>query len=119
MAPVPTPEILWRKPPVLALAAVPGTALGRLQEPSTASSAAWAAAGAAVRTLHEAPLPPWRGPGRRRARSSPTTSFRLTSSRATAASLRSWTPAFVHGGLQLNHVLVDTYPEIAVLRSRA
>src|SRR3954469_7378482 len=29
MVPVPTPEILWRKPPVLALAALPGTALGR------------------------------------------------------------------------------------------
>ena len=37
MAPVPTPKILWRKPPVLALAAVPGRALGRLQEPSTAA----------------------------------------------------------------------------------
>src|SRR3954453_13907063 len=62
MAPGPTPEILWRKPPVLALAAVPGTALGRLGEPSPASPAAWAAAGAAVRLLHDAPLPP--GPGR-------------------------------------------------------
>ena len=30
MAPVPTAEILWRKPPVLALAALPGTALGHL-----------------------------------------------------------------------------------------
>ena len=29
MAPIPTPEVLWRKPPVLALAALPGTALGR------------------------------------------------------------------------------------------
>ncbi|MFD0819562.1 aminoglycoside phosphotransferase family protein, partial [Micromonospora zhanjiangensis] len=37
MAPIPTPKVLWRKPPVLALAAVPGTALGRLGEPSTAS----------------------------------------------------------------------------------
>ncbi|MGH3245270.1 MAG: aminoglycoside phosphotransferase family protein, partial [Trebonia sp.] len=46
MAPVPTPEVLWRKPPVLALAALPGTALGRLGEPSAASPAAWAAAGA-------------------------------------------------------------------------
>jgi hypothetical protein len=63
MAPVPTPEVLWRKPPVLALAALTGTALGRLGEPSTASPAAWAAAGAAVRMLHDAPLPPW--PGRR------------------------------------------------------
>src|SRR6184192_2819771 len=45
MAPIPTTEVLWRKPPVLALAALPGTVLGRLGEPSTASSAAWAAAG--------------------------------------------------------------------------
>ena len=36
MAPVPTQEILWRKPPALALAALPGTALGHLGEPSTA-----------------------------------------------------------------------------------
>src|ERR1700693_3784660 len=61
MAPVPTPEVLWRKPPVLALAALPGTALARLAEPATAPSAAWAAAGAAARMLHDAPLPPWPG----------------------------------------------------------
>ena len=62
MAPVPAPELLWQKPPVLALAALPGTALGRLGEPSDASSAAWAAAGAAARKLHDAPLTPWPGP---------------------------------------------------------
>src|SRR6478672_10433387 len=61
IAPIPTPQVLWRKPPVLALAAVAGTALGLLGEPSTASPAAWAAAGAAARTLHDAPLPPWPG----------------------------------------------------------
>src|SRR5262249_51067220 len=61
LAPVPTPRVLWRETPVLAIAAVPGTALGRLGEPSAASAAAWAAAGAAVRQLHEAPLPPWPG----------------------------------------------------------
>jgi hypothetical protein len=61
MAPIPTPQILWRTPPALALAALPGTALGHLGEPSTASSAAWVAAGAAARTLHDAPLPPWPG----------------------------------------------------------
>src|ERR1700758_3433292 len=61
MAPIPTPEVLWRQPPVLALAALPGTALGRLGEPSAASAAAWAAAGAAARKLHDAPLPPWPG----------------------------------------------------------
>src|SRR5712671_5159536 len=60
-APIPTPEVLWREPPVLALAGLPGTALGRLGEPSTASSAAWAAAGGAVRVLHDAPAPPWPG----------------------------------------------------------
>src|SRR6059036_815701 len=65
MAPIPTPEVLWRNPPVLALAALPGKALGRLGEPSTASAAAWAAAGAAIRKLHDAPLPPWRGRRRR------------------------------------------------------
>jgi hypothetical protein len=54
LAPIPTPEVLWRKPPVLALAALPGTALGRLGEPSTASSAAWAAAGAAARRMRVA-----------------------------------------------------------------
>ena len=40
MVPVPTPEVLWRKPPVLALAAVKGTRLGHLGEPSPASPAA-------------------------------------------------------------------------------
>src|SRR5919108_1875698 len=58
LAPIPTPEVLWRKPPVLALAALPGTALGRLGEPSTASSTAWAAAGAAAPAVADEPLPP-------------------------------------------------------------
>ena len=73
MAPLPTPKVLWRQQSVLALAALPGTALGRLGEPSTASSAAWAAAGVAVRGLHDAPLPQWvsarRSSGRRSLRS--------------------------------------------------
>jgi aminoglycoside phosphotransferase (APT) family kinase protein len=120
LAPIPTPEVLWRKPPVLALAAVPGTALGRLGEPSTASPAAWAAAGAAVRTLHDAPLPPWPG------RSLDEIASRLddecawlvadgvlpadliTRNRQVAeAALRPWTPAFIHGDLQIAHVFVD------------
>src|SRR5260221_4449811 len=63
LAPIPTPEVLWRKPPVLALAALPGTALGRLGEPSTASPAAWAAAGAAPRVAAHGPLPPRPGRG--------------------------------------------------------
>ena len=120
LAPVPTPEILWRKPPVLALAAVPGTALGRLGEPSTASPTAWAAAGAAVRMLHEAPLPPW-----------PSSRFDDLASRLDVecellvangvlpadlvthnrriaeAAFQPSAPVFAHGDLQIGHVFVD------------
>ncbi|MFI7604344.1 phosphotransferase family protein [Micromonospora sp. NPDC049366] len=120
MAPIPTPEVLWRKPPVLALAALPGRALGCLGEPSTASSAAWAAAGAAVRMLHDAPLPPW--PGRRvdeiAARldeecerlvaNDVLPAGLVTRNRLVAeAALRPWTPVFTHGDLQITHVFVD------------
>ncbi len=120
MAPIPTPEVLWRKPPVLALAALPGTALGRLGQPSTLSSAAWAAAGAAIRKLHDAPLPPW--PSTRRDESGSqldeecqwlVTSGTLpadlvTRNRGVAeAALRPWTPVFTHGDLQISHVFVD------------
>src|SRR2546430_17542767 len=44
MAPIPTPTVLWRKPTVLALPALPGTAISRLSQPSTASTAAMAEA---------------------------------------------------------------------------
>ncbi|MEO3802468.1 phosphotransferase [Nonomuraea sp. B1E8] len=119
-APIPTPEVLWRRPPVLALAALRGTALGRLGEPSTASPAAWRAAGAAARMLHDAPLPPWPG------RSLDEIAARLdgecewlvangvlptdlvTRNRQVAGSaLRPWTPVFTHGDLQITHVFVD------------
>jgi aminoglycoside phosphotransferase (APT) family kinase protein len=120
MAPVPTPEVLWRKPPVLALAALPGRALGRLGEPSAASPAAWAAAGAAARTLHDAPLPPWpgRSPGELAAdldgecewlvRNGVLPADLVTVNRRVAeAALRPWTPVFTHGDLQVAHVFVD------------
>lgn len=123
LAPVPTPKVLWHKPPVLAIAAVPGTALGRLGEPSTASPAAWAAAGAAIRKLHEAPLPPWAGRRRRGpdelvaeldgeceslVRNGVLPADLVTRNRQVAeAVLRPWTPVFTHGDLQLDHVFVD------------
>ncbi|MCZ7436772.1 aminoglycoside phosphotransferase family protein [Micromonospora sp. WMMC241] len=118
-APVPTPRILWREPPALALAALPGTALGRLGEPSTASPAAWAAAGAAVRTLHDAPLPPW--PGRSRdefaSRLADECEWLVANDvlpaevvnrnrRLAEAVLRPWRPVFIHGDLQVDHVFV-------------
>ena len=120
MAPVPTPEVLWRKPPVLALAALPGTALGRLGEPSTASPAAWAAAGAAARMLHDAPLPPWPGESRDEiaAQLDGECEWLLTNDvlpadlvtrnrQVAEAALRPWTPVFMHGDLQVAHVFVD------------
>jgi aminoglycoside phosphotransferase (APT) family kinase protein len=117
---VPTPEVLWRKPPVLALAALPGVALGRLGEPSTASAAAWSAAGAAVRTLHEAPLPPWPGKSLDEVTAllAGECEWLLTNGvlptevvtrnrRIAEAALRPWTPVFTHGDLQLDHVFVE------------
>jgi len=120
LAPVPTPEVLWRKPPVLALAAVRGSALGRLGQPSTASRSAWAVAGAALRRLHDAPLPPWsaRGPEESASRLDVECEWLLandvlptglvTRNRQVAeAALRPWAPAFTHGDLQVAHVFVD------------
>jgi aminoglycoside phosphotransferase (APT) family kinase protein len=120
LAPIPTPEVLWRKPPVLALAALPGIALGVLGEPSPASSAAWAAAGAAARTLHEAPLPPWPGESLDELAAELDTECEwlvtngvlptemVTRNRRIAeAALRPWTPVFTHGDLQITHVFVD------------
>jgi aminoglycoside phosphotransferase (APT) family kinase protein len=119
MAPVPTPQILWRDPPVLALAAVPGTALGHLGEASTGSSAAWAATGAAVRALHDAPLPPWPGPGPDQLAShlagecawlvdNDVLPMNVVSAnrRLAETALRPWAPVFIHGDLQVDHVFV-------------
>jgi len=119
LAPIPTPEILWRKPPVLAIAAVGGTALGHLGRPSKASPRAWAAAGAAVRMLHDAPLPPRPG------QSLDALASRLAAEcewlvandvlpadlvtrnrRLAETALRPWTPVFTHGDLQVDHVFV-------------
>jgi aminoglycoside phosphotransferase (APT) family kinase protein len=120
LVPVPTPAILWHRPPVLAVAAVPGAALGVLGEPSPASSRAWAAAGAAIRALHEAPLPPW--PGRQLAdiRSELDRECALLldggvlpaevvlrNREIAEGALRPWTPTFIHGDLQIAHVFTD------------
>ncbi|HLY13273.1 MAG TPA: phosphotransferase [Candidatus Limnocylindrales bacterium] len=120
MAPVPTPEILWRKPPALALAALPGKALGRLAEPSAASPAAWVAAGAAIRKLHDAPLPPWPGESIDElvallagecdwlvAHEVLPADVVSRNRRLAETALRPWTPVFTHGDLQIEHVFVD------------
>ncbi|MEV7075714.1 phosphotransferase [Streptomyces sp. NPDC093990] len=123
LAPVPTPQVLWRKPPALAIAALPGTTVGSLGGPATGAPTAWAAAGAAMRTLHDAPLPPRPG---RAGRSVASLVVELddecewlvthgvlpadlvTRNRQVAeAAFRPWTPAFTHGDLQIAHVFVD------------
>jgi aminoglycoside phosphotransferase (APT) family kinase protein len=120
MVPVPTPQVLWREPPVLALAALPGTALGHLGDPSPASPAAWAATGAAIRALHDTPLPSWPG------RSTDELVSRLAGEcewlvandvlprdvvehnrRLANRALRPSAPVFVHGDLQVDHVFVE------------
>jgi aminoglycoside phosphotransferase (APT) family kinase protein len=123
LAPVPTPEVLWRKPSVLATAALQGTTLGRLGGPSTGTPAAWAAAGAAIRKLHDAPLPSRPGQAGRRivalaaelddecellVTNGVLPADLVTRNRLVAeAALRPWTPAFTHGDLQIAHVFVD------------
>ena len=131
IAPIPTPEVLWRTPPVLALAAVPGAALGLLGEPSPAPASAWVAAGAAVRTLHDAELPPWPSS---QSQQQPVRSGQdplgfpplldaecdwlvangvvsadvVRRNRLIAeAALRPWEPVFIHGDLQIVHVFVE------------
>ncbi|WP_405860717.1 phosphotransferase [Streptomyces sp. NBC_01515] len=128
LAPVPTPKILWHKPHVLAIAALPGTTLGRLGGPSTGSPTAWAAAGAAIRKLHDAPLPPRPGQAGRNivaltaeldaecerlVTSNVLPADLVTRNRQVAeAALRPWTPAFTHGDLQIAHIFVDDNDEV-------
>ncbi|WP_372350922.1 phosphotransferase [Streptomyces sp. KL116D] len=123
LAPIPTPQMLWQRPSVLAIAALPGTALGRLGQPSTASPRAWAAAGATARRLHDAPLPPWtgrrrQGPDEFAAELDRECALLVTNGVLPAdlvsrnrhvaqAALRAWPPVFVHGDLQADHVFVD------------
>ncbi len=120
LAPVSTPEILWQKPSVLALRALRGRALGRLGEPSPAAPEAWAAVGAAIRTLHGAPLPPWPGKSvdHLAARLAAECRWLVANNvlpldlvernrRLAETVLRPWTPVFIHGDLHIEHVFVD------------
>ncbi|GAA2096772.1 phosphotransferase [Kitasatospora saccharophila] len=123
LVPVPTPEVLWYRPPVLALAALPGAPLGRLGGPVTGSPAGWAAAGAAIRALHDAPPPPRVGrAGRsieRLAEELDSEGGRLVADgllpaalvararRVAEGAFRPWPEAFTHGDLQIAHVFVD------------
>lgn len=94
--------------------------LGHLGEPSTASAAAWIATGAAVRRLHDAPLPPWRSHrvsdhDHRLERECTwllandvlPPDLIMRNREIAEAALRPASPVFVHGDLQCDHVFVD------------
>ena len=130
-APIPTPEVLWRQPSVLALAAVPGSGARRAQRAFACVFGGVGCGGCRRRTLHDAPPPPWP--------SSQCQQLPALSSRGTVefppkldsecawlvandvvsadvvrrnrqvaeAALRPWTPVFIHGDLQIVHVFVD------------
>ena len=80
----------------------------------------WAAAGAAARTLHDAPLPPWPGPSLEALASRldgecnwlvenevlPTDVI-TRNRRIAEPALRPWTPALAHGDLQITHVFIE------------
>ena len=120
LAPIPTPQVLWRQRSVLALSVVPGTALGVLGEPSPASAAAWRAAGAAIRSLHNAPLPPWPGKSLADVRSRLDEECRMLVADGilpadlvhrnrdiAERALQPSRPVFAHGDLQLTHVFTE------------
>ena len=120
LAPIPTPQVLWRKPPVLALAALQGTALGVLGEPSTASAGRGPRRG-----------PPYGCCTTRRCRHGTAAgASQLATSldeecellvttgvlpadlvarnrQVAEAVFRPYTPAFIHGDLQITHVFVE------------
>lgn len=128
LAPVPTPEVLWRQPPVLALAALRGSPIEAPGQPAGADPAAWRAVGAALRQLHEAPLPPWTTPYTNAGRWTSVDALDATlaaecawlvtnrvlpaetvdrNRRLAERVLREWQPVFTHGDLHVKHVLVE------------
>ncbi|MBS2940269.1 phosphotransferase [Nocardioides sp. J2M5] len=120
LAPVPTAPVLWHTPPVVALGRLRGVPLGRLGVPDTSPAAAWSAAGAMVRALHDAPLPLWPSPRR-----TPSWDDLAVEARSLVAdgllpadlvernlevaraALRPHDPVFTHGDLQTLHVFVE------------
>jgi aminoglycoside phosphotransferase (APT) family kinase protein len=120
-AAVPVPEVLWRRHPVLALARVPGAALGPVGRPSTAEPAAWAAAGEMARALHEQPVnggwPTWYGADAEAflaVECSWLVEHEIVAPEVVAAwreaastALRPFDAVVIHGDLQPSHVFVE------------
>ena len=119
LVPVPTPEVLWRNDPVLAIGLVQGTALGKYGYRSPVGPPSWTAAGAAARALHDTPLPSWAGQSVDELveRLDEACAWILTNEavpvevldhnrRLAQLVLRPYTPVFAHGDLQPDHIFV-------------
>jgi aminoglycoside phosphotransferase (APT) family kinase protein len=120
LAPVPTPQVLWRNHPVLAIGLVQGTALGKYGHRSPVGPRSWTAAGAAVRALHDTtPLPSWDGESvdELAERLDEACAWILKNEavpvevlehnrRLAQLVLRPYTPVFAHGDLQPDHIFV-------------
>jgi Ser/Thr protein kinase RdoA (MazF antagonist) len=116
----PRPEVRWRRPNVLALAALPGSSLAKLGEASSASPAAWRTAGAVARRIHALPIPPWTAWDHDGFRAYLDGEARWLVDHGVASAeviarlvalaepaLRPFPMVFTHGDLQSAHVLVD------------
>ena len=119
LVPVPTPQVLWRNYPVLAIGLVPGTALGTFGHPSAVGAASWIAAGSAARTVHDTPLPAWGGKSAAELAERLDSSCEWMAANGTVATevlehnrrlaqlvLRPTTRVFAHGDLQPDHIFV-------------
>lgn len=119
LVPVPTPEVLWRNHPVLAIALVQGTALGKYGHRSPVGPASWTAVGAAARALHDTPAPSWAGQSVDELveRLDEACAWILKNDavpvevldhnrRLSQLVLRPFAPVFAHGDLQPDHIFV-------------
>ena len=117
---VPTPEVAWCRPPVLAMSRLSGEPLARPGIEPTSSPAAWEAAGAVLRALHALPLPPWVGWRQPEFSAYFEACVRWLvdgdvierpvverAARMVAPALRSFPLVFTHGDCQAAHVFVD------------
>ena len=119
LAPVPTPEVLWRRPPVLALAALWGRRWGasagrrpRRRRRGPPREPPYAHARRAVASVVGAEPAGAELEPRGRVRVAPgervlPPDLVVRNREAAQAALRPWTPVFVHGDLQVAHVFVD------------
>lgn len=126
------PEVLWSRPGLLAISAVPGRPLALYGQPSPFDTDAWWRAGAVARSIHSTPapagatsvfaaggLPAWIDAERQWLLDDGRVEPAVVHARAEHAHRyldgRAEARAYCHGDLQCEHVLVDADGSIAVI----